>query len=241
MNKALQLECLDLSLITGFPMRRGEKLGLKYYGAENVKRLHTLYDPLIANSQITFFEDKGTDTQGLFYEKESTLYIVFRGSESKTDWARNLLYKKMIVPFDRQGKKDKIHTGFLTNYMSVRKLILDIIIKKSPTRVIVSGHSLGGALATICALDIQYNFRSLLVTLCALAPPRVGNRHYRKGFQKIMKEAELIMVRGDPIPHLPPWLFGYVHVLPKTKIGKRKVGYKVTDHFPSVYRENILA
>lgn len=239
MNKIEIIKCLDISVLTGFTLPNSETLGVQYYGNDNTKRLYTEYNNTLKDD-VTFFSVDSTDTQGLFYEDTDTLYIAFRGSTSTRDWLGDFMFWKKAIPFGRKGKKDKLHAGFLIDYNSVRDLIFTRI-KSTKKNIIVTGHSLGGALATICSLDVQYNFRDLDVELVAFASPRVGNRAYRRGFSSLMKNAALIRVRSDYIPHAPPMLFGFVNIVKPTFIGKRKMFLHIMDHLPSVYYSGIIA
>ena len=53
------------------------------------------------------------------------------------------------------------HTsGFYNAYLSVRPFIHEVLrieLKKNPTTVYFTGHSLGGALATLAAFDVSLN------------------------------------------------------------------------------------
>ena len=54
-----------------------------------------------------------------------------------------------------------VHSGFLGAYDSVRgrvQRLLELILdgdRNGPWRVMVTGHSLGGALATICSYELS--------------------------------------------------------------------------------------
>lgn len=50
------------------------------------------------------------------------------------------------------------HRGFTDIYASARDAILSLLGTLSPEKTLyVTGHSLGGALATLCALDVAAN------------------------------------------------------------------------------------
>jgi nuclear pore complex protein Nup85 len=58
-------------------------------------------------------------------------------------------------------KELMVHSGFLTAYDSVKVKVLRLVdqltadaSKDKPWDVFVTGHSLGGALATLCAYDL---------------------------------------------------------------------------------------
>jgi predicted lipase len=88
------------------------------------------------------------------------LYIVFRGSDKSVDWINNFQFRQQVYPTATANSEVKFHRGFMSAYFAVRKSLLEACGQFEGQHVIVTGHSLGGALATIAALDIQYNLGS---------------------------------------------------------------------------------
>ena len=90
-------------------------------------------------------------------------------------------------------------------------------------RVCVAGHSLGGALATLCAVDLLHTCPALAertaspngITLIALASPRFFNSAFQAHASSLAARGALhpinIVVHGDLIPHLPPRSLGGYH------------------------------
>jgi len=145
-----------------------------------------------------FGVEKGVEWY-LSYLKD-TVYITFRGSDGTADWIDNFRFcktpvnaikeNKKVVPYEGISEKIKVHSGFVKQYKSVRKDILDNVRVKRRAgfkKFIITGHSLGGALATICSLDIQYNIPDIEVVCLPFASPKVGNKHWKKSFNKEQK------------------------------------------------------
>lgn len=112
--------------------------------------------------------------------------------------------------------------------------------------MIVTGHSLGGALATLCALDLQFNFFSAepeRIVLYSFGSPRVGNSAFRQSFNRRVSNSYRVVNGMDIVPAVPrPWQ-GYRHVDNAYRIGQRfswrLVSQRVRDHAIASYIESL--
>lgn len=84
--------------------------------------------------------------------------------------------------------------------------------------MIVTGHSLGGALAVFAAMDIRKQGISASNTmLYPSGQPRTGNYQWAQQIMKAFPDSYYRIVQGhDPVPHLPPDRItfiptGYIH------------------------------
>ncbi|MBW4469893.1 MAG: lipase family protein [Stenomitos rutilans HA7619-LM2] len=184
-----------------------------------------------------------TDTQGalLVDGNDSSLYIVFRGSEQRLDWHTNFEFSQKEADFQqavieqqivqnraqvypyaaKSSSGAKMHQGFVDAYFSVREQIHTYLRDHPTTRVTVTGHSLGGALATLCAVDVQYNFSSIAIELYTFGAPRVGNSGFCKSFNERVPKSYRFIYGMDIVPALPrPWQ-GYSHVDAEYRLGPR--------------------
>lgn len=119
--------------------------------------------------------------------------IVFRGTDSHSlyNWVENMRYWRtdVSVPFPN-ATGVLVHTGFLASYnMSTLRANLTAAMARlnqwhpfAPTYVV--GHSLGGALATLCALDMKFTFGLRDVRVYTFGSPRVGNQQFAQYFDK---------------------------------------------------------
>ncbi|HEY9879964.1 MAG TPA: lipase family protein [Leptolyngbyaceae cyanobacterium] len=189
---------------------------------------------------------KTTDTQCAILPDSSGITIVFRGSESSFDWDTNLTTQQERAKFDQKiiqdaivdaEEKDKVypyasggssgalmHRGFVTAYFSVRDEIHDYIRSQPVSAAVVTGHSLGGALATLCAVDIQYNFSDKLQSIetYTFGSPKVGNNEFRESFNRRVPNSYRFIHGMDIVPELPRWWQGgYQHVDSESRIGPR--------------------
>lgn len=105
--------------------------------------------------------------------------LVFRGSESITDWLYDLCIYRYTI-----NKNIKIHYGFykqLHNNGAFDKIKLSIktLAYENPEYSwYISGHSLGGALAILSSYLLAKEFREITFTTVSLASPRVGNSSF---------------------------------------------------------------
>uniref|UniRef100_A0A7S1ZTK1 Fungal lipase-type domain-containing protein n=1 Tax=Ditylum brightwellii TaxID=49249 RepID=A0A7S1ZTK1_9STRA len=128
----------------------------------------------------------------------------------------------------------QIHFGFWSSYNRVRQAIHERVreeLLKRPGRLILTGHSLGGAQATLCAYDMsrwviptlkqdilkhQKGGRSIVKKLhlsCyTFGSPRVGGPVFAKAFKEVVPDAQRIICDGDVITSGPPGILGYYPV-----------------------------
>ncbi|RXH78455.1 hypothetical protein DVH24_001973 [Malus domestica] len=119
-----------------------------------------------------------------------------------------------------------VHSGFLRAYDSVRIRIVslmklaigyfdDIAEPLDKWHVYITGHSLGGALSTLLALELsssQIAKRGLIsVTMYNFGSPRVGNKVFAEIYNKKVKDSWRVVNHRDIIPTIPR-LMGYCHV-----------------------------
>jgi len=80
-------------------------------------------------------------------------------------------------------------------------------------KILVTGHSLGGALATLAALDLKTRYNNQYdVELINIASPRVGDRRFRQLIQKHLPDALRVVHDQDVIPTQPSYVALYEHI-----------------------------
>jgi len=134
----------------------------------------------------------------LVHEQDGTTWVAIEGSDESVDWRRNLEF--VFTASDT-------HAGF-ANYATLlmaQMLAAGVNLHLSE-RLVLCGHSLGGAVATIIASHLQPSFPHL--GLITFGSPRPGGRRFRDRLQV----PHLRYVHGDDVvPHLPSSLFGFRH------------------------------
>ncbi|GJN07892.1 hypothetical protein PR202_ga25763 [Eleusine coracana subsp. coracana] len=107
----------------------------------------------------------------------------------------------------------QVHTGFYSSYNNtlLRPAIMNAVHKARKLyrdiNIIVTGHSMGGAIASFCALDLAINFGSNDVHLMTFGQPRVGNAAFASYFAKYVPNTIRVTHEHDIVPHLPPYFF----------------------------------
>jgi len=149
-----------------------------------------------------FFGGKGTEC--MVGWNDEVMVVSFRGTELKSRSAAHEIGTDMNtipVPFEGGGK---VHKGFLKaleeiwNGSEGLEAFLEEAIRENPSRPLwMTGHSLGGALATLCFARTP-EAKGLYV----YGAPRVGDQK----FVDIIQGRPIWRVEHgrDPVPMLPP-------------------------------------
>ena len=151
----------------------------------------------------------------LIVEKDDILFVTYRSTHAKTkkEYTKNVItdLDGAMVEADWISSDGVfVHRGFDSEYDRFRNTMLEIINDKKPSKIIVSGHSLGSALATLSALDLSMNY-GYDVSLVSMGGPRVGNKEYRELMDNYVKDNYRIYIPEDPIINIPGSLKDYEH------------------------------
>ncbi|MEZ4711887.1 MAG: lipase family protein [Caldilineaceae bacterium] len=134
----------------------------------------------------------------------------------------------------------KMHQGFVNAYMSVQDYIHRYLRNNEVTNLTITGHSLGGALATLCAIDLQLTYAGqYAMDIYTFGAPKVGNPEFRDLFTQHIPRSYRFHNALDIVPDLPrPWQ-GYRHVNTEYRLGSRLswqfFSRRVSDHYMKSY------
>jgi hypothetical protein len=173
-----------------------EQIDWKIWGLELIKWIH----------------NEKSDTQGFVATKDKTIYVAWRGSESKKDFQNDASIDK--VSFLNEG--EKVHIGFKYCWESVIGDTYDAIdtaienLKGETTDIVVCGHSLGGAIATLYAHSIKKHYPHYNVKSVTIGSPRVGNKTFKDNYDLSDIDTLRVVHNNDLVTHTP--YIGFQHV-----------------------------
>jgi len=159
---------------------------------------------------------------GFILESPEEIVVAFRGTSSTSDWLSDALASQVDYPYAKSA--GKTHRGFTEIYQTARDQILTSLRGKNAGKALyITGHSLGGALAVLCAMDAASNtgFRSPI--LYTYGAPRVGSPAFVASFSRRQIAYRRISNLYDAVTYLPPptvriprtgLVFEYRHIKP---------------------------
>ena len=112
---------------------------------------------------------------GFVLQEDATKSVIvsFRGTQTPKEWAAD--FAAVAVPFREVQGFGWVHVGFDAFYHSVRESIRRALQGvDASARVTVVGHSLGAAMALLCAVDIERNLGKKNVDVCTFGGPRAA-------------------------------------------------------------------
>ncbi|KAJ1970220.1 hypothetical protein IWQ62_000047 [Dispira parvispora] len=148
--------------------------------------------------------------------KLHTLVMSFRGTDNKEGAIADL--RANLIQWPPEIPESRVHRGFYDSYMSIRPELLTALklymAKCTWCDLTVTGHSLGGAQATLAALDAVLTFKSMKnkVLLYTFASPRPGNPAFARAILRHQIPVYRVVKEGDVVPMLPPQGVIYSHV-----------------------------
>lgn len=164
-----------------------------------------------------------TPPKGISELAEPVLVIAARGTTSLMDWMCNAraYQTKFRDATDKPVKGGvEVHTGFYAQFISLLSKV-DQAVKchlEAGGKVLCVGHSLGGAISTIAALNYGNTYPQQ-VWHASFGSPRVGNKAFREAYAKCTRLQARLKHSRDPVPAiLPP--IDYWHVGPETHLGE---------------------
>jgi hypothetical protein len=157
----------------------------------------------VADAGLTDFHpltDARCDAQAFLAFRDGTAFIVYRGTQG--DRWKDLLADLLFIPRPWKGP-GWVHWGFWRAESALWPHVEEWLAKRHAEAIVVTGHSLGAAMATLTAARLP---RATLITF---GSPRVGTRVFARSFDAARVRRYVDCCDGVArVP--PPW--GFVHV-----------------------------
>ena len=146
----------------------------------------------------------GQSSGDVWYGPDKNLLIIaFKGTDNANDLIADLGIMDKIrgSGSDFKEGKGKVHSGFYKTMKGMKTELDDIIANYPQAEILITGHSLGGAVAELYGQTIDKDN----VEIISIGAPQIGDQEFKENFSKplfrIVHNADII-ITGN---------FGYVH------------------------------
>jgi hypothetical protein len=149
-----------------------------------------------------------------------TAFVAIRGTETQTEWLQNLDFATTRYrPVSGFGD---VHMGWMGLYETMRaNLAANLPVAcEGCDQLVITGHSLGAALAVLAAPDVAKNIAVPEPQLTTFGGPRTGLVDFAVPFNLLIDVCFRVVNLFDIVPHLPLALPGlpYTHVGVETAV-----------------------
>jgi predicted lipase len=187
----------------------------------------------VANPKIVFLGFALTSKQGNI--------VVFRGSQTPSDWIFNLQVRQM--DYVQAGvPAGRVHRGFFTFYSNIQAQVQAAAKRLNPAApCYLTGHSLGATLATFAASDLSTSKLRSQLQLYTYASPRIGNLAFAQSFSKAVPNTYRVFNLADSVAEVPPSIIrnGEFRHVGQNWSFLHYTGDIAPNHFTSVYQAAI--
>ena len=194
-------------------------------------RDYTVVTTIYANDLATDINPDGSATRvsiGLVLQADGTgeVAVAIRGTEGILEWVHDADF--LLVPCPFLVGSGHTEGGFTAMYLSLAieaspgspslaQSLASLPYPQPATSLTICGHSLGGALATLLALDVAANTPFTSPNVFTYASPRTGDADFANTYNQVVKSTFRVANRIDLVPKLPFPPF-YEHVRPMPPI-----------------------
>jgi predicted lipase len=186
---------------------------------------YTVVTTIYANDLSTDIDPSRSDDEvsiGLICQDQTgDVAIAIRGTEGTLEWIHDADFLLVPCPFltgaghtedGFTAMYESLRTGVAANSPTVVNALAKLPFPRSVSSVTVCGHSLGGALATLLALDVAANTVYKNPSVYTFGSPRTGDSLFASTYDQVVKNSYRVANRLDIVPTLPPPV-DYDHVL----------------------------
>jgi triacylglycerol lipase len=144
---------------------------------------------------------------------QDTIIVVFKGTDplSWSDWITDI--DTFFTDVSNICSGCQAHAGFYGDYTEQQASVDDALsasLSNLPSAtVIITGHSLGAAIAQFYALHL-YQSMGIEPIVYTFGNPRIGNQALSSYYDSVITTSYRTNNNCDIVPHLPPNVFGFV-------------------------------
>src|SRR3990167_2765130 len=159
-----------------------------------------------------FIHNLETDTNGFCTHNDQICIVCFRGTETARNWLTNLNFPLIETgQFPQRYLKSgvRIHQGFNDALQSVWDQVESFVQRARSSfpniKVYVCGHSLGGALATLCfGYMVLSDYPIPVTAVYTIGQPRAGNKKFIEALEFASPNTKFIRITNnqDCVPSL---------------------------------------
>ncbi|KXZ49520.1 hypothetical protein GPECTOR_21g746 [Gonium pectorale] len=214
-----------------------------YYEEENIA-MRVPLDKIMALYGLVHIEvlrEVESDAKAMIAWNDRMCLICFRGTASLKAACVDL--QAMLVPYYNRAAWDlafglkqlaAVHSGFQWSWRHAgfNTRVLDWVRRylehRPSARLLLTGHSLGGAHAMLCTLDLAHALRGSLLTdqlsCYTFGAPRVGNHAFAAMYNKAVNETWNVVNGNDMVPLTPKFVGWFVYKHPGHKVIVKRRG-----------------
>ena len=158
-------------------------------------------------------DEAGNDGQAYVGAYNGDHLLVFRGTEGFRDWLSdfNVVRVRMSVDTLTMADEPLVHFGFIRQYRTLEDKIHDFLGPCPSGTLHVSGHSLGGALATVACIQLHFRYPKLDIRCYTFGSPRPGDAAFAAKFKESVSSSYRFLHEKDPVTATPTtWRYQHV-------------------------------
>ncbi|XP_052778411.1 lipase ZK262.3-like [Mya arenaria] len=184
---------------------------------------------------IPFFDYKECYAFMTVSEKEKIISMSFRGTNQGQQLLDEFL-SVLIIPKVNYIGGGKVEEFFLNAYNKLypcaKQSVLELLESYPDYEVVISGHSLGGAIASITATSLVYEniVRAQKLSLYTFGMPRVGDKEFALRHDILLNNSWRVVHHRDPVVHLPTCSLGYGCKIPDGPFHAKTEVYYPSDY-----------
>ncbi|PIL29756.1 hypothetical protein GSI_08195 [Ganoderma sinense ZZ0214-1] len=152
---------------------------------------------------------------------QKTVVVAHQGTDPQhvLSIANDVEFKQVAANktlFPQAAKGVQLHSGFQATQGRTADLVLATVksaLKKSGyKKVLVTGHSLGAAIASLDAAMLRMALsKDVAVKSVVFGLPRVGNSDWATLLNKLIPDFAHVTNQDDPVPNVPPHFLDFEH------------------------------